>query len=390
LAPIYEFPLRARNIYLLSLTFDHVLICTDNIAAFTRFASADIVTKVITSDWFRKLAEAGIIVLCGWGSNYGSDLMENQIAYSLRYRPELKPTHMLSVLRSMGKNANIVVREPSYGEKDHVLFLRDRIRYLEGQFTLDEVLLITELVEETQDQFGFVGTMEIFPTIDDVFLADPRKADSFYRAYYQSWQEYCTRYYTPAITVDSYRMQLPGRRTCLHRLISRDVEVISSLYAPEFFSAFLNSQIGGRVAVRLLDTRPERLIAVRNGDWKVFVERYHDCLESASQLAWIIAEANKLNLLADEKSLAEIVDSIFTLLDPNTDFASLGSLLDAILRTVLGTTFVGPLFSIFRSRINQKFLSLAKSVGHREFTPFLRKLTTLLLQRAPKVQLVTP
>jgi hypothetical protein len=29
-----------RNIYLPALTFDHIVICTDNIAAFTRFASA--------------------------------------------------------------------------------------------------------------------------------------------------------------------------------------------------------------------------------------------------------------------------------------------------------------------------------------------------------------
>jgi hypothetical protein len=159
--------------------------------------------------------------------------MENQIDYSLRYRPELKSPSLLNQLRGLGRNSEIVLREPSYGERDHVLFLQDKIRYLEGQFTLDEVSFLTDVIEETQAKHGFVGTMEIFPIIDDAFVAETDKADAFYRAYFQSWQEYSTKYYSPAITVDSLRIRLPGRKTRLQRVV-RDAEVISSLYSPVF------------------------------------------------------------------------------------------------------------------------------------------------------------
>lgn len=379
-----------RNIYLLALTFDHILICTDNIAAFTRFTTQDIVYRVIRSEWFRKFLEAGIIVLCGWGSDYGSDLMENQIDYSLRYRPELKPPALLAQLRGLAHNGEIVLRESAYGERDHITFLRDKVRHMEGPLTLDEVSSLMELIEETQIKHGYVGTMEIFPVIDRGLLVDPTKANAFYRSYYQSWQEYSTGYYAPAITVDSSRIRLPDRQTTLKHFASRDAQVLSSLYSPDFFHKFLSSKLGAKTVVNLLDARPERVIAIRNGDWKVFLNRYHDCLESASELGWIIAEARRMNLLSDDKRVGELVDHIFDVLDPNTDFASVANLLDAVLKVTVGVAFFGVVFSLLKKRITKRILALANRGKYGEFEPFLQKLERLLTQPRPRERLITP
>lgn len=152
-----EIRFHKRNFYFLALTFDHILICTDNLGAFTRFASADVVWRVICTDWFRRLLESEIIILCGWGSDYGTNLMENQIDYSMRYRPELKPPRLLNSLHEIGANGRMVVREPTYGEKDHITFLRDKLNYLEGRYTFDEISFVNDIIEQTQADYGFIG-----------------------------------------------------------------------------------------------------------------------------------------------------------------------------------------------------------------------------------------
>lgn len=377
-----------RNIYLLALTFHHVLICTDNLSAFTSYIPAAIVSKVIVSDWFRKLLDAGVIVLCGWGSNYGPDLMENQIEYSMGYRPNLKKPSFVAQLRDIAHRSEIVLREPGYGELDHVLFLRDKIGYLEGQFTRDEVSFLSDLVEDTQERHGYVGTIEMFPVIEQKF-PDLNKANAFYRAYFRSWQEYCTAYYTPAITVDSSRIRLPGRKTTLKRFAG-DVEILSSLFSPDFFSAFLGSQFGPKAVTELLNAHPERLIAIRNGDWKIFLDRYHDCLESASKMAWIMAAAHDTGLLSDEKRLANIVDDLFKVLDPNTDFLAIVSLLEVILKTVPWTSFVGPTLRAFKVQINRRLLAMVNRAAYSEFQPFLKKLNASLLHHAVRPRLAIP
>src|SRR4051812_15962898 len=121
-----------RNLLLLSLLFDHVIVPTDNLLAFTRFLSKDVVSTVVSSSWFQALVESGIIMLAGWGSSLNKDMMGNQIEYSAIYRPELKEAVYTQYLRALSESASWVVREPSYGESGHINYLLPHLWRLDG------------------------------------------------------------------------------------------------------------------------------------------------------------------------------------------------------------------------------------------------------------------
>src|ERR1700730_2569594 len=104
-----EIQFHKRNLLLLSLLFDHVIIPTDNLLAFTRFLAKDVVSTVVTSPWFRELIEGGIVIFGGWGSSINMDMMKNQIEYSSLFRPELKEKSYVQYLSTLSGIADWVV-----------------------------------------------------------------------------------------------------------------------------------------------------------------------------------------------------------------------------------------------------------------------------------------
>jgi hypothetical protein len=85
-----------------------------------------------------------------------------------------------------------------------------------------------------------------------------------------------------------------------------------------------------------------------------------------------------------------MVDYIFSVLDSKTDLASIGSLLDVVLRAIFGFSFVGPLFTLFKTHINKRLLATVNKAVYRELEPFLRKLNSSLLPRVARTSLITP
>lgn len=364
-----------RNLLLLSLLFDHVIVPTDNLLAFTRFLSKDVVSTVVSSSWFQSLVESGIIMLAGWGSSLNKDMMGNQIEYSAIYRPELKEALYTQYLRALSESASWVIREPSYGESGHINYLLPHLWRLDGIVKPNEMFKIVEVVQKTQERVGFVGTMEIFPFIDKRYAGSPETSDAFYNAYYLSWHEYCAVEYAPAIPIQTYRLPLPLTRVALG---NEGAHAIAALYSPDVFSGFLTRRFGNRLTTQLLTVDVRRFAKIRNGDWARFKDKYHECVNAASSLAWIAFHPRAEDLLRDEKLLDELVTEMFKLIDRKADLSAVGGLLDVVVGTLLGIGGLGAVFKVFSQQINRRLGSAANTVVLREFEPFLRKLGTLL------------
>ncbi|MBV8131366.1 MAG: hypothetical protein JO282_02475 [Alphaproteobacteria bacterium] len=363
-----------RNLFLLALYFDKIIICTDNILAFTRYLSKDVVTGVVTSPWFMQLVEQGIIVIAGWGSSKSLDMMKNQEEYSSVYRPELKEQKYLRFLSSVSQAATWVVREPSVGEKDHVTFLQPRVRQLEGLFNISEVQFMSEFIGKTNEATGYVGTMEIFPVIDDRYGDCAQKADSFYHRYYISWHEYCAVHYAPAIPIETARLPMPLTRV----LVEDGSSVVAALYSPDLFERFLGQRFGSKIVSRILSLDVTRLVSIRNGDWARFKGKYHEYVEAASKVCWITYHPNALELLQDDQVMDDILSEVFKAAHKDADLSALGGALDVVLRLVFGVAGVAPAFQLLKTRVNRKLGSLLDAISQPDLEPFLRKLRRLL------------
>lgn len=363
-----------KNLILLSLYFDKIIICTDNILAFTRFLSKDVISSVVMSKWFADLVDQGIIVLAGWGSSISSDMMKNQVEYSSLYRPELKEQRYVDALFSLSHAASWVVREPNTGEREHINYLRPLVLSSEGPFNARDLCFLSDLIEETNASVGYVGTMEMFPFVDEIYGSSADKVDSFYNSYYASWHAYCAKHYAPAIPIHTSRIVLPSERVTLRP----GEEVLATLYSPDLFQRYLIQRFGRDLFSRIMAVDVQRLAVIRNGDWKRFKQKYHSYLVAASEVCWIAYHPRAQQLISDERVLDELIATIFKTADKDADLSALGNAIDVVLRLAAGVAFVAPIFQLFRARINQRLGRLLNAVVHREVEPFLKKLRHLL------------
>jgi hypothetical protein len=364
-----------RNLILLSLYFDKIIICTDNILAFTRFLSKDVVSSVVMSPWFKELVEQGIIVLAGWGSSISLDMMKNQVEYSAIYRPELKDKRYIDFLSALSDIATWVVREPGPGEREHINYLRPLIQSSEGPFDSNDIGFLSDLIEETNESAGYVGTMEMFPFVDELYGGNAAKSDSFYSSYYRSWHAYCAEHYSPAIPIHTTRILLP------HASVLLDVEqkrVLATLYSPDLFQRYLIQRFGYKLYSTILAVDIKQLVAIRNGDWARFKRKYHDYLIAASTVCWVAFHPRAHELLADDKIMDQLLAEIFKSALKDADLSALGSAIDAVLRIAVGVAGVAPVFQLFRTQINRRIGRVVDYVAHRELEPYLRKLRRVL------------
>jgi hypothetical protein len=362
-----------KNLFLLSLYFDKIIICTDNVLAFTRYLSKDVVSSVVVSPWFRDLVEHGIIVLAGWGTSVNTDMMRNQADYSSLYRSELKEKWYIDYLLSLSQMADWVVREPSMGEQDHIRHLRPLVLRSEGPFEADEIKLLADLIDRTQDSVGYVGTMEIFPFIDNLHSAE--KADSFFHSYYVSWHEYCALHYAPAIPIHTSRIRLP--LTTLS-LAPNQQTTITTLYSPDLFQRFLLRRFGPKMLSKILAVEVKQLVQIRNGDWARFKERYHDYIAAASSVCWIAFHPQAHELLTNVQIMDELIAEIFKSASTDADLSALASAFDAVLSILGGVALFAPVFQLFKKQINSRAGIVANAIVQRELEPFLKKLHHVL------------
>jgi hypothetical protein len=364
-----------RNLMLLSLYFDKIIICTDNILAFTRFLSKHVVSSVVMAPWFAELVEHGVIVLAGWGTSIRSDMMKNQVEYSALYRPELKDKGYIEFLSRLSDRATWVVREPGPGEREHINYLRPLVQSSEGPFDTRDISFLTDLIEETNETAGYVGTMEMFPFVDALYGDCAEKSDSFYSSYYTSWHAYCAVHYAPAIPIHTSRIKLPHAPVVLRK---GETPVLATLYSPDLFERYLVQRFGAKLFSKILAVDVKQLVAIRNGDWARFKSRYHEYLTAASSVCWVALHPQAHELIADDRIMDELMAEIFRAAPKDADLSALSSAIVAVLGMIVGLPVLGSVVQVFKTQINRRMGRMVNSVAQREIEPYLKKLRRVL------------
>lgn len=366
-----------RNLILLSLFFDKIIISIENLTSSTRFLSQDIVAKVATAPWFRALVEQQIIVLAGWGFSENENMLANQLSYSRIYRPELRSTEYLETVADIAEQSSWVIRESATTETCHILKLRPLLRSLETVFGKQDYAFIQELVEQTNDTLGYLGTLDLYPFIDELFGDDTKKSDAFYRTYYQSWHEYCGEYYSPVIPIHTSRIPLPHTYV---QLKAGERPALAMLFSPDLFHRYLLQRFDHRLVGRLLAIDPYRLAEIRNGDWLNFKTKYHAALQAAAGVSWILHHPDAHNLLASDASIDLLVADVFSSVTIDTEVSAFGNAIDLVLGLALGATGAAPGIALLERRLKRRVHSLFSGALWSRREPYLRKLHRLLKQ----------
>lgn len=140
---------------------------------------------------------------------------------------------------------------------------------------------------------------------------------------------------------------------------------------------------------KILSVDIEQLIAIRNGDWAKFKNRYHDYLAAASSICWVAFHPHAHELLTDDRVMDELIAEIFKSASKDVDLSALGSAIDVVLRLVVGVAGVTPIFQLFKTQINKRIGHMLDSVMQRELEPYLKKLRRVLEKPLDKMVIVS-
>jgi len=363
-----------RNLRILSLYFDNIIIMTGNLLNFANYTTREIVLEVISDTTFSGLTECGVIRFCGWGASLNRDMVQNQIDYARTFRSELKDRDIVERVRSILSLSDVLVREESMGEEDFLGAFLERMRIRSERSSHEDWRRVEEMFQSVHAAHGHVGTMEIFPLLKDIEPVIQRRT---HEVYLDAWIDYASDRYHPVHTYESPRFRLNPYRTT-RSSTKREGVIASILLSPQFFQAFILRFLRKEEYYRLLSLSPRRIMLLRNGDWMVFCEHYHAYLRLCSQLFWrlqilsVTAHSQTIEAMFDEM-IRETMRDLPGSLDAAvfTDFLShaigffaavpgLSALIRSALRPIAGA-------------VNRSAEKIVRRIDTKELYPFIAK-----------------
>lgn len=165
-------------------------------------------------------------------------------------------------------------------------------------FDEKEYRSVFEAANLAQDQAAHLGTLNFFPLINEHIHRNERRR-KVYDIFFDTWLEYSANRYVGIFTYDPAAGPLNPLRPASSVSGSR---VLAATLSPYVFERFLLANLSNSELKKLFAMPIDRLIALRNGDWKSFADAYHYLAESLSQEISSFDERKMLSDL-DDRSL---------------------------------------------------------------------------------------
>ncbi len=384
LCPEKEKLYHIRNLKLLSLYFDRILIPIENVLAFANNRNKVVVESVVTSTSFRQMIEMGFVSFCGWGAPTSRGMLEKGISYALKDYRELKTDIYLRQIIKMSEDSNFFLRDSSKYDIGHDTFLHKRLCLLDGAQHKECLGKIIDFTKKFYSANKYIGSIEFYRMVDNNQTA-PDFASCLYYSYYIAWQQYCYKKYAPVITVSTQNIGYNYGEINVGSA-EHPKSVLAILYSPGIFLHFITWQLGENIVEKLLSISPYDIQTIRNGDgaWSRFADKYHKCIEASSDIHVLKKQTIFENPFSD-KNLELIAKSLFTRKIHNIDSSFL---IDVAQIGVTATAWINGAFnpvSIFIALLSRLFKKTTAAPFAREAIPFYRK-TKLFVRNTAVMQ----
>jgi hypothetical protein len=243
----------------------------------------------------------------------------------------LKDDNYVQSIEHLARVGTFYSRDNTRFDLGYDEFLVRNVSLLDNPNSRQQVKEGIDFIRQFYQSYHYIGSLEFHLWMDEQLISNDL-ASGLFKAYYRAWQEYCYKSYAPVVTVNSERIRYSYGKINVGTK-SDPNEVIAFLYSPAIFLHFLEWQLGRGVSRILLSLSPSHIQSIRNGDgaWNRFKEKYHSCVEMASELHALESEVWKLRHEFTENHVNSLIELMFKnkvhKLDTNTilDFLSMMS-----------------------------------------------------------------
>ena len=362
-----------RNLRLLSIYFDHIIIMMGNILNFTNHTTKTIVVGVMEDHFFRSLADEGIIVFGGWGETSSNSMIDNQVAYALSFEPGLKDKETLDLFNSIMSSGSIVIRDSRVGEFDFTAPFLCRLRLQAERLKHLNWERAEVAVEECLEETGYIGTLELFPKLQTLY---PELIKAVNNVYFDVWLDYAAKTYAPAYTYENSRTGNNAFRKIRASGSQIETDIASALLSPPFLERFLRKFFSDKEYRILMDSSAINLSSLRTSEWKQFQRSYMRVVVACSKVYWMMMQANPEDAAsASEDLMFKALDEIIRNGNESVDIGLVLDFLVAAAKEWSGIPGLGALIGWVKKalspHINRELEKQIKQHRLGDFYPFV-------------------
>ncbi|MGJ8530513.1 hypothetical protein [Maritalea sp.] len=361
------------NLVLISLYFDVVLIQTATIFNASDPFVRKVSDGVLAHPTFRGMLDANALKIVGWGGNTPRDMFEAAEGFSRAAATEAPANYRFNAVASVFNSQSTLFRSLDQPDADVDILFRNRLEQTTIIRRPNQLEAVNLALEKSMEKTGQLVAVSFNPELEKLELSS-QSVDAVGVSFIQSWHDHLTS-------------QIPGIVTYapLSNPIFMDQKIVVSesvirtfLYSPQIFASFLGGYLRAKDFNEILKRPYSDLMVVKNGDWKRFVDAYHEAIEVVSGNVGHLVHAD----LSDDRFSDDTVWSknISAALNANSDCADVNAFIES-LAMLSGLIFSIPFLgataksvgALLGNRINRTFQTLRQNAT-LEISPFINKL----------------
>lgn len=362
-----------HNITLLSLYFDHVLITSATIFNVRNDFVSSIISGFLEHRRVREMLQHGVLKIVGWGSNRASGMLDAASNYAEGVLSIKKNSTVLGHLSSIFTDENVISRSPQNPDSDLSKKYIDRLTNTTFVSNKVEIQSVFDAVERQHEYTGSLIAIEMLPSLDKAIVSEGLLNASKLELF--------------GVTIEHMRGELPdlwvyspflAQRFALETTHASQGAPRAFLLSPMIFGSFLSANIDARTFDLIMNQSYHKLEILKNGDWRRFVEAYHQAVQEVSD-----ALSLTMHLSPDElenyksKDWADRVVGRIEKGGLNIDIAAFVESLGSLGGIILGVPALKPVAKLLTSAIGTSLsnaISRLSKKQRNQVSPFILKL----------------
>ena len=367
-----EVDYHVRNITLLSLYFDKIIVTSATVFNVRNEFVSRIISQFLAHQRVREMLDIGVLKILGWGGDTASDMFYAASQYASDVLQIRQSADTLALLRSIFHPRYAVSRS---SEMPDTNLARKYIQRLENTGIVSEPAQLTAVTDEVhrqRDRTNSLIAIEVLPSLDQVILSEATRNTAKLQLF--------------GVTIEHMRDEFPNLWVYSPFLTAGFSSEPSHsfqgaprafLLSPMIFGGFLNTQIDATTFSLLMNDSYRTLQSLKNGDWRRFVDAYHQSIEDLSNalLLGMHLSYDDLPDFSAEQWAEKIVARIKaegTDLDVSAFIDSLGSLGGILLAVPILKPIAKLLTIAIGDKLSRTVANLSKQGG--QISPFITKL----------------
>ena len=368
-----EIALHVKNITLLSLYFDSILITSATIFNARDPFVSKIVSGFLAHQRTREMLQFGVLKIVGWGSAHAKGMFDAASDYAGSVLNIQKDKEVVARLRTVFSGDYTISRTSDVPDGDLAEKYIHRMQNTSHISYPDELSKVTDVVRKQKDRTGSLIAIEMLDSLEGVAIIEGllnRSKIELFGVTLQHMREELPNLwvYSPFLATD-----LVSERASASSNAPR-----AFLLSPMIFGSFLSASINPRIFSSLMEESYQKLFTLRNGDWKRFVDAYHQAILEVSDVVALSLHLKPEELRSqDANAWAEQVISKVENGGLTVDIAAFLDSLSALGGIVMGVPILRPLAKLISTAVGERIsrvISKASESQRSHISPFITKI----------------